>query len=438
MTIGPASGRSSPTTEARSCSSVIGVLSRDSATSARLPRVGSPDGGGAVRSTRVHRAQRSGDAALHARAARPGAQRAGLRGLVVVQGAHSRDPRVGRQLLAGRQDASGQSWRSRTPRRRLREANRLHVHGARAGRQRRRRLRVHLSAPGRRARREGAVVGSGKPRRVGRSALASRDRLARVGLAVRARRLRRAAHSKRIIELVPTFEELLERWGGEQVVIHHDAQSGAWIFICLHSTRLGPAGGGTRMKVYDTPADGLADAMRLSAGMTAKLAVAGLELGGGKAVLAVPNIPAGDERRALLHRYGDLVASLGGNFLTSSDINTAELDMDVISERTKHVFGRSESNGGAGNPGPHTAMGVYHGIRASLAHVFGSSEVNGRTVLVQGAGSVGAPLAVLLGHDGAVVRVADVDAERAEAAATAAGGTTVPAEAALATQCDVY
>jgi len=237
---------------------------------------------------------------------------------------------------------------------------------------------------------------------------------------------------------VPTFEELLERWGGEQVVIHHDAQSGAWIFICLHSTRLGPAGGGTRMKVYDTPADGLADAMRLSAGMTAKLAVAGLELGGGKAVLAVPNIPAGDERRALLHRYGDLVASLGGNFLTSSDINTAELDMDVISERTKHVFGRSESNGGAGNPGPHTAMGVYHGIRASLAHVFGSSEVNGRTVLVQGAGSVGAPLAVLLGHDGAVVRVADVDAERAEAAATAAGGTMVPAEAALATECDVY
>ncbi|MFY9579178.1 MAG: Glu/Leu/Phe/Val dehydrogenase dimerization domain-containing protein [Gaiellaceae bacterium] len=237
---------------------------------------------------------------------------------------------------------------------------------------------------------------------------------------------------------MPTFEELLERWDGEQVVIRRDSESGAWIFICLHSTRRGPAGGGTRMKVYDTPADGLADAMRLSAGMTAKLAVAGLELGGGKAVLAVRKIPEGDERRALLLRYGDLVASLGGNFLTSSDINTGELDMDVISERTEHVFGRSESKGGAGNPGPHTAIGVYHGIRASLADVFGSSEVDGRTVLVQGAGSVGAPLAVLLGRDGAVVCVADVDAERAGAVATAAGGTTVPADGALATECDVY
>ena len=237
---------------------------------------------------------------------------------------------------------------------------------------------------------------------------------------------------------MPTFEELLEQWDGEQVVIRHDAQSGAWIFICLHSTRLGPAGGGTRMKVYDTPADGLADAMRLSAGMTAKLAVAGLERGGGKAVLAVSKIPEGEERRALLHRYGDLVASLGGSFLTSSDMNTGERDMDVIFERTEHVYGRSESNGGAGNPGPYTATGVFHGIRASLAHVFSSDELAGRTVLVQGAGSVGAPLAVLLGREGAVVRVADVDADRAEAAATAAGGTTVPADAALATECDVY
>jgi leucine dehydrogenase len=151
---------------------------------------------------------------------------------------------------------------------------------------------------------------------------------------------------------VATFEELLERWDGEQVVIRRDRESGGWIFICLHSTRLGPAAGGTRLKVYETPADGLADAMRLSAAMTAKLAIAGMGYGGGKTVLAVPEIPGGDRRRALLRRYGDLVASLGGSYVTSSDVNTGDEDMDVIAERTENVFGRTVANGGAGNPGP--------------------------------------------------------------------------------------
>jgi hypothetical protein len=114
---------------------------------------------------------------------------------------------------------------------------------------------------------------------------------------------------------MPTFEELLDSWDGEQAVIHRDRESGGWIFICMHSTQLGPAAGGTRLKVYDTPADGLQDAMRLSAGMTAKLAVADLGRGGGKAVLAMPKIPDGEERRALLRRYGDIVASLGGGFI---------------------------------------------------------------------------------------------------------------------------
>ena len=235
-----------------------------------------------------------------------------------------------------------------------------------------------------------------------------------------------------------TFEELLERWDGEQAVIHRDPESGAWIFICMHSTRLGPAAGGTRMKVYDTPADGLEDAMRLSAGMTSKLAVADLGLGGGKAVLAVPQIPQGDERRALLHRYGDMVASLGGSFITSSDVNTGEEDMDVIAERTEHVFGRSVGAGGAGDPGPFTARGVFHGIKATLGHVFGSDDLPGRTVLVQGAGSVGGPLAEQLGHEGATVVVADVDAARAQTVAVAAGGSTVEADAALELECDVY
>jgi leucine dehydrogenase len=178
--------------------------------------------------------------------------------------------------------------------------------------------------------------------------------------------------------------------------------------------------------------------MRLSAGMTAKLAVADLGLGGGKAVLAMPKIPDGGERSALLHRYGDIVASLGGGFITSSDVGTGESDMDVIAERTEHVFGRSQAKGGAGDPGPFTAVGVFHGIKASLAHVFGSGDLSGRKVLVQGVGSVGAALAELLGRDGATVLVADVDAKRAETIASSVGGSAVEADQAIGTECDVY
>jgi leucine dehydrogenase len=202
--------------------------------------------------------------------------------------------------------------------------------------------------------------------------------------------------------------------------------------------QLGPAAGGTRLKVYDTPVEGLRDAMRLSAGMTAKLAVADLGLGGGKAVLAVPEIPAGDERRALLGRYADMVASLGGSFITSSDVGTGETDMDLIAERTEHVFGRSQANGGAGDPGPFTAVGVFHGIKSSVTRVFGSDDLSGRTVLVQGVGNVGRALAELLGRDGALILVADVDGRRAEEVAGLVGGSTVQADRAIAAECDVY
>ena len=108
------------------------------------------------------------------------------------------------------------------------------------------------------------------------------------------------------------FEDLLRRWDGEETVLRFDEPSGAWIFVCVHSTVRGPAGGGTRMRVYDQPADGLADAMRLSQAMTVKMARANADRGGGKAVLVVPALPTGDARRALLLRYGDLVTSLGG------------------------------------------------------------------------------------------------------------------------------
>ena len=230
------------------------------------------------------------------------------------------------------------------------------------------------------------------------------------------------------------FEDLLRRWDGEHVVVRHDEPSGAWMLICLHSTTLGPAMGGTRMKSYASPADALEDGLRLAAGMTRKLAVVGLPCGGGKAVIAVPEIPQGDDRRALLERYAELVDSLGGTFVTGPDVNTGEADMDVIGALTPHVFCRSTGNGGSGDPSVHTALGVFHGIRASLRHAFGSDDVSGRTVLVQGTGSVGAKLARLLLDAGAVVLVSDVDEERARAT----GADPVPADGALELECDVY
>jgi leucine dehydrogenase len=148
----------------------------------------------------------------------------------------------------------------------------------------------------------------------------------------------------------------------------------------------------------------------------------------------VSELPTGDGRRRLLERYGDLVDSLGGSFVTGPDMNTRDADMDVIGDRTPHVFCRSVARGGSGDPSVHTALGVFHGIRASLAHALGSDDLARRTVLVQGAGSVGAKLARLLADAGATVLVTDVDEERARAT----GATVVAAETALELECDVY
>jgi leucine dehydrogenase len=119
-------------------------------------------------------------------------------------------------------------------------------------------------------------------------------------------------------------------------------------------------------------------------------------------------------------------------------MNTGEADMDVIGERTEYVFGRSVGAGGSGNPAPPTAIGVCHGIRASVAHDFGSQDLDGRTVLVQGAGGVGAPLAGHLANGGASVLVADIDPTRAQAVATRVGGTAIAAEEILDADCDVF
>jgi leucine dehydrogenase len=231
------------------------------------------------------------------------------------------------------------------------------------------------------------------------------------------------------------FEELLQGWDGEEAVIRYDAESGAWMFVCIHSTAVGPAGGGTRMRVYPTPADGLADAMRLSGAMTRKMAVAGMPRGGGKGVLAVTELPEGETRRRLLRRYGRLVSSLRGTYNTAGDMNITPADLDVVAETCEWVFG---STGHGGNSGRGTARGVLHGIHASVEHIFGSPDLDGRSVVVQGVGAVGHDLARDLAEAGARVLVADVDEEHAGSVATEIGGETIPARDVLTTECDVY
>jgi leucine dehydrogenase len=229
---------------------------------------------------------------------------------------------------------------------------------------------------------------------------------------------------------------LIERWDGERVICRYDHETGTWMFICVHTSVGGVAGGGTRMRVYETPGDALADGMRLSAAMSRKIAVAGFEIGGAKAVLAVPAIPEGEERRNLLLRYANLVASLRGGFLTGPDMNISALDADVIRERSEHVFGTSAGVHDGVSASQATAIGVLAGIRASVAFALGG-DLAGRTVLVQGLGEVGGRLSDLLAAEGATLLVSDVDERRVQAAVERLGARAVAPEAALRAECDV-
>ena len=234
------------------------------------------------------------------------------------------------------------------------------------------------------------------------------------------------------------FETLILEWDGEFVATRFDARSSTWMFVGVHSTTLGPGFGGTRMKVYDAAEDALGDVLRLSAAMTFKNAMADLPFGGGKSVLAVPAIPREDERTSLLQRYADFVAALGGSYVTACDMNTTEADMDVVGERCPHVMGRSVGAGGSGTSAPDTAIGVFHGIRASLAHAFGSDDPSGRTIVVEGAGAVGGPLCDLLADAGAKLVVSDIDPDRARAVAERVGADVVDPLAAFDVPCDLF
>ena len=236
----------------------------------------------------------------------------------------------------------------------------------------------------------------------------------------------------------PDFLALLEAWDGIGVLVRRDQPTGTWIFVALHDDTLGPATGGCRMKVYDRPEDGLVDALRLAEGMTHKWAAMDFPFGGGKTVLAIPHELHGNERRGLLHRFGELLNSLGGRYGTGADLGTTTEDMQTIAEVSEYVIGVHGRTEGPMDPSPYTALGVYEGIRAALRQRFGSDELSGRSVLVEGVGAVGEPLAERLSTAGATLLVADLDGARAEGVADRLGGTAVPLAGAIGTRCDVY
>lgn len=232
------------------------------------------------------------------------------------------------------------------------------------------------------------------------------------------------------------IESLIRDWDGLAVVARHDPSTGAWIFIALHDDTLGRPLGGTRMKVYPHAADGLRDAQRLAEGMTHKWAAAGIEMGGGKAVLALSRPLSGTEREGLLRRYGRLVDSLQGAFATGQDLGTSAEDMATVAEETRHVHGVTRA--GAIDPGPYTARGVFAAQRATFRRLVGSPDPAGRSVLVQGVGGVGGPLARRLAEAGAEVLLTDLDEDRAAALAGEIGGSTVAASDMIGTPCDVF
>jgi valine dehydrogenase (NAD+) len=192
----------------------------------------------------------------------------------------------------------------------------------------------------------------------------------------------------------------------EQVVVCHDEQTGLRAIIAIHSTALGPSLGGTRFYPYATDQAALADVLALSRGMTYKAAAAGLDLGGGKAVII--GDPATLKSEALLRAYGRFVQSLGGRYYTACDVGTFSADMDVIARESRFVTGRTVENGGAGDSSVLTAYGVFQGMRAAAEVTWGAPTLSGRTVGVAGVGKVGRHLVGHLVEDGADVVVTDV------------------------------
>lgn len=209
----------------------------------------------------------------------------------------------------------------------------------------------------------------------------------------------------------------------EQVVFCNDNTTGLKAIIAIHNTTLGPALGGTRMWPYATEAEALTDVLRLSRGMTYKAAVAGLNLGGGKAVII------GDSRKdkgeAMMRRFGKFVNSLGGKYITAEDVGIGTRDMEYVNMETKHVTGIPPALGGSGDPSPVTAFGVYMGMKAAAQERWGNDSLGGKKIIVQGVGNVGSHLVDYLVKEEAKVSICDIYEDRIALVTKKHSGVTV-------------
>lgn len=222
----------------------------------------------------------------------------------------------------------------------------------------------------------------------------------------------------------------------EQIVFCNDKDTGLKAIIGIHNTVLGPALGGTRMWNYNNEWEALNDVLRLSRGMTFKSAITGLNLGGGKAVII------GDAKTQktpeLMRRFGEFVHSLSGKYITAEDVGMATEDMDTVREVTPYVTGISESKGGAGNPSPITAYGVFMGMKAAAKFKYGSDVLEDKSVYVQGIGHVGEALVEHLVNEGAKVTIADINQERLEEVRSKYGATIYGGNDIYSEPMDIY
>lgn len=225
----------------------------------------------------------------------------------------------------------------------------------------------------------------------------------------------------------------METEGHELVAHFYDKPTGLKAIIAVHSTKLGPALGGCRVWPYESEEAALEDVLRLSKGMTYKSAAMGLPLGGGKAVIIAD--PRTDKTPELFEAFGRAVQSLGGRYITAEDVGTSPEDLLAVRRATEYVVGLP---GASGDPSPVTAYGVFSGMKACLEYVFGSDDFTGRTVAVQGLGSVGMHLCTHLYEAGAQLIVSDIRQERIDEAVRRFGARPVSPDAIFDVECDVF
>lgn len=230
--------------------------------------------------------------------------------------------------------------------------------------------------------------------------------------------------------------DYMQRYNFKKLVLLNDSKSGLRGVIAIHSTALGPATGGLRMWTYDSEQDAIMDALRLARGMTYKYAAAGVNLGGGKAVII--GDPKTDKSEALFRAFGKMVDQLGGEYQTGEDVGTTLADMETIYTETDHVVTLPEYAGGAGDISPATARGTIQAMRAAANRVWGTPDLAGRRVALQGLGVVGSKALRMLVEAGAAVTVTDIDEDKVLAAAGEYGVTAVAPDEIYAQDVDIF